>query len=132
VSDDDVRALLARASEELGAVQTLLDAGFHEQADSRAYYAAFYAAEAALLALGETRSKHSAVISAFGRIAVKDGGFDPDVARALRTLFDLRNSADYDWLDSSRSDDEDPLSLARPFVDAVAAWIAQRPGPAGA
>jgi len=129
---DDVQALLARAREELRAVQTLVDAGFQEQADSRAYHAAFYAAEAGLLALGESRSRHSGVIAAFGRIVVKDRGFDQGQARALRTLFDLRNSADYDWLNSPRSDDEDSLALARAFVDAVASWIAQRSAPSDA
>lgn len=129
--NDDVQALMARAQKELEAIRLLHDAGFHEQANSRAYYAAFYAAEAALLTLGESRVKHSGVISAFGRMVIKDGGFDPDTGSALRRLFDRRALADYTWLDTPPPDD-DPLAIARPFVDAVAAWIAQRSRSAGA
>lgn len=51
---------LKRSDRELGAARALAENGFTEQAVSRAYFACFYAAEAALLSLGETRSKHSA------------------------------------------------------------------------
>jgi uncharacterized protein (UPF0332 family) len=47
---------IARSRRELDAAQLLADNGFSAQAVSRAYYAAFYAAEAALLSLGETRA----------------------------------------------------------------------------
>jgi uncharacterized protein (UPF0332 family) len=100
--------------------------GFGDQANSRAYYAAFDAASAALLTLGETRSKHSGVISAFGRLVIKDGGFDPSAGTALRRLFDRRNLADYDWLEGPDARDDDPTAIAEPFVDAVTAWIAER------
>jgi uncharacterized protein (UPF0332 family) len=53
------RAGLARCREELAAARLLADKGFEAQAVSHAYFAAFFAAETALLALGETRSKHS-------------------------------------------------------------------------
>jgi uncharacterized protein (UPF0332 family) len=53
------QARLRRAHEELRAARVLRDAKLPAQAVSRAYFAAFYAAEAALLRLGETRSKHS-------------------------------------------------------------------------
>jgi uncharacterized protein (UPF0332 family) len=125
---DRVDALVERARQEIDVATTLQRAGYLEQAASRAYYAAFYAAGAALLVLGETRSKHSGVISAFGRLAVKDGGFDPRLAAHLRVLYELRNSADYDWLDRPTGSADDPVSLAIPFVDAVAAWISEHRG----
>ncbi len=65
---------LDRADQEVGAARALTEGGFTSQAVSRAYYAAFYAAEAALLAVGETRSKHGGVISAFGKYVVQGGG----------------------------------------------------------
>ena len=71
MSKDRGEALIARGDTELLAARHLEEAGFSAQATSRAYYAAFYAAEAALLSLGETRSKHSGVISAFGLLVVK-------------------------------------------------------------
>jgi HEPN domain len=56
VSGQTAKAL-ARSERELGAARTLAEGGFSEQAVSRAYFACFYAAEAALLSLGETRSR---------------------------------------------------------------------------
>jgi hypothetical protein len=50
------RTGLARCREELAAARLLAEKGFEAQAVSRAYYAAFFAAETALLAVGETRS----------------------------------------------------------------------------
>jgi hypothetical protein len=68
-----VPGLMARADEELAAARLLANGGFAAQAVSRAYYGAFYAAEAVLLELGETRSKHSGVVAAFVRLVVQAG-----------------------------------------------------------
>jgi hypothetical protein len=54
------RTGLERCWEELAAARLLAGKGFEAQAVYRAYFAAFFAAEAALLALGETPSKWSA------------------------------------------------------------------------
>lgn len=86
---------LARSREELAAARLLAGEGFRAQAISRAYFAAFFAAEAALVALGETRSKHSGVISAFGRLVVRERGFDEAIGRLLPSPFERRNEADY-------------------------------------
>ncbi len=93
---------LARCQEELAAARLLADKGFSAQAVSRAYFAAFFAAETALLALGETRSKHSGVVAAFIHLLVRGGDLDQDTGRLLRSLFERRNEADM------------PLSRSRP------------------
>jgi uncharacterized protein (UPF0332 family) len=118
-----IDALLERARQEIAAARTLADAGFPDQATSRSYYAVFYAAEAALFSLGETRSKHSAVIAAFGRHVVKEGGFDAEVARLLRRLFERRNAADYEWPGQPIDATDDPVAMAERFVDAVERWL---------
>jgi uncharacterized protein (UPF0332 family) len=123
---DRVTASLARARTEIVVVRDLSSAGHDAQATSRAYYAAFYAAQAALLTLGETRSKHSGVISAFGRLVIRDGGLDPVHGRTLRELFEGRNAADYDWLDEREGSIDDLAAEAERFVDAVEAWIEER------
>ena len=104
----------------------LASAGFADQAISRAYYGAFYAAEAALIALGETRSKHSGVVAAFGRLVVREGGFDATLGGELRRLFELRNAADYSWLDAPYPEADDPIGAATRFVEGVERWIAGR------
>lgn len=117
---------LERAREELDAARTLAEAGFPAQAVSRAYYGAFFAAEAALLALDETRSKHSGVISAFTRLVVKDGGCDPGAGRLLRSLFDRRNRADYSTDDVPPHEAAVAIEDALRVVDLVERWITQR------
>lgn len=55
----------------------------------------FYAVEALFLSRGESYSKHSAVISAFGRDFVKTGMIESRFHRSLLDAFDLRNAGDY-------------------------------------
>jgi uncharacterized protein (UPF0332 family) len=117
---------LARSRQEIEASRLLAGGGFAAQAISRAYYAAFYAAEQALAALGESRSKHSGVISTFARLVVREGGLDEHAGRVLRSLFEQRNSADYDEAPASRDDAERAIQDAERFVDSVESWLAGR------
>ena len=114
---------IARSEKELGAARVLADGGFSEQAVSRAYFACFYAAEAALLSLGETRSRHSGVIAAFSKLVIKDGGLDPGAGAILRSLFEDRNQADYRFLEAPPETAKSAISRASEFVDAVKAWL---------
>ena len=65
--------LLQRARETLGAARLLLEAGHFSDSVSRAYYAAFYAAEAALLNEGITPRTHKGVHALFDQQFVKTG-----------------------------------------------------------
>lgn len=114
---------LDRAQTELAAARHLIDGGFYAQATSRAYYAAFYVAEAALLSLGETRSKHSGVIAAFIRLVVGEGGADEQAGRLLRWLFDRRGLADYSTEDVLRDSGERAVTNAEQVVAAVERWL---------
>jgi uncharacterized protein (UPF0332 family) len=116
-------AALGRSRQELRAARLLAEGGFGAQAISRAYFAAFFAAEAALLLLGETRSKHSGVISAFGRRVVREGGLEQSRGRYLRSLFERRNEADYGSRSVTAEEAEEALRDAETFVEAVARWI---------
>ncbi|MEX0992371.1 MAG: HEPN domain-containing protein [Solirubrobacterales bacterium] len=102
-----------------------MDGGFFSQAISRAYFAVFYAAEAALLELGETRSKHSGVISAFGKHVIKEGHVDESTGRYLRSLFERRNEADYGFAEVPKDEAKLALGEARTFVAAVRSWMAE-------
>lgn len=115
---------LARAREEVLAAQMLAGAGFGAAAVSRAYYAAFYAAEVARLALGETRSKHSGVVSALGQVAIKQHGVDPQAGRLLRSLFDRRSQADYGLVGVPMAEADIAAVDAERVVSIIEAWIA--------
>ncbi|MGQ0575341.1 MAG: HEPN domain-containing protein [Pseudonocardia sp.] len=117
---------LPRSRQELAAARVLIDQGFPAQAVSRSYYAALYAAEAALLILGETRSKHSGVISAFHRLVVHDGGLEPVIGRLLAALFSSRGQADYSTLPVPDHEAPAALADATRVVDAVEAWLGSR------
>ena len=78
------------------------------------------------MSLGETRSKHSGVVAAFGRIAVRERGFDEKLGGELRRLFELRNAADYSWLDTPGQAGDEPIAAGQRFVEGVERWIEQR------
>jgi uncharacterized protein (UPF0332 family) len=120
---------LARARVELGASGALIDSGYPAPAVSRTYYAVFHAAVAALLVLGEVRSKHSGVVSAFGHLVVHEGGFDRQIAQPLRDLFEERNDVDYGLQDPTLEEARDRLARAERFVTEVERWIERRRGP---
>lgn len=119
---------MTRSRREVEAARYLADGGFAAQAVSRAYYAAFHAAEEALLALGETRSKHSGVIAAFERLVVREGGLDPVNGRLLRSLFRRRNEADYGAVPASQEEAAEAVSDADRVVEAVESWLSRRAG----
>ncbi len=116
---------LTRSHVELEAARILADGGFFPQAVSRAYYAAFYAASEALLALGESRSKHSGVIATFVNLVVKQGGVEEEIGRALRSLFDERAAADYGDDIVSSVHAEAALETASKVVAAIERWLSE-------
>jgi hypothetical protein len=120
------RTGLERCWEELAAARLLAGKGFEAQAVSRAYFAAFFAAEAALMALGETRSKHAGVVSAFVHLLIRGGQLDEEIGRLLRSLFERRNEADYSPVDVPPEEADAAIRDAERVVNAVQTWLAQR------
>jgi uncharacterized protein len=106
----------------------LADNGFEAQTVSRAHFAAFFAAEAAMLALGETRSKRSGLISAFVRLLVRSGQLDEETGRLLRSLFERRNEADYAPVDVPLEEADAAIRDAERVVSAVEAWLETHEG----
>jgi uncharacterized protein (UPF0332 family) len=123
VTDDPLKS----SHEELAAARHLVEGGFPAPAISRAYFAAFRAAEAALSALGETCSKHSGVISAFARRVVKVGGLDEETGRTLLSLFTRRNQADYTPIEVPPAEATTAIEDAERFVNAAAGWLDEPP-----
>jgi len=92
---EEIAANMARAEESIQAAKQLISTGYYDFAGSRAYYAAFYAATAVLLAEELQYGKHSGVIAAIHRNFVKTGKLDQQFGRDLNWLFELRSVGDY-------------------------------------
>jgi len=88
--------LLVQAKVDVSTAKTMLSGGNARAAASRAYYAMFYIATALLLDKNLTFSKHTAVISAFGKHFVREGSIPPEYHGYLRRAHELRGGADYD------------------------------------
>jgi len=120
----EVMILLQKARVTLQAAQVLFDTGFFEDCISRAYYAVFHAAQAALLNEGITPKTHSGTHSLFDNHFVKRNRLPRDVARTLRQAYNSRQLADYGLEASmSRETGEQVLKDAAIFVEHVASMI---------
>lgn len=88
--------MLDKATGKLASAQLCFDAGFFDDASSRAYYAAFHAITAALDVRGKNTSSHGQTMGAFNREFVKNGPLEPQAFRRLQRLFANRQAGDYD------------------------------------
>jgi len=111
---------LERAARYLESTSLLLDHDDVPSAVSRAYYAMFFAAEAALMSKKLAFSSHKGVIAAFGEHYVKTGIFPISMGRELSRAHDKRLHGDYDANPGiSREDAAEMLRAARAFVARV-------------
>ena len=87
--EEEISANLERADQSLQAAQDLALKGYFDFAASRAYYAAFYGATAALLNEGLDFSKHSGVIASIHQRFVKTGKLKVELGKDLNWLFEM-------------------------------------------
>ncbi len=127
MSDDlTPETLMAKALRATASARLLLDANDVDGACSRAYYAMFDAARAALLAanapvppnIGKT---HGGLISAFSLHLVKDGPVSPDLGKTLNRALEIRLVADYKGESVELSDAREMIEQAEAFVEAMRA-----------
>ena len=100
MTEPEVKELLGKAGESIAAAELLLRDSYVDFSASRSYYAMFYSVEALLMAQDLSFSKHSAVISAFGKNYIKTGLFDVKFHQYILDAFDLRNIGDYGTMHS--------------------------------
>ncbi len=91
-----VAALLAKSHRALGAAHRLLEAGEAEATANRSYYAAFYAASAALASQGVHPKTHVGTHRAFRERFVVSGRVPTATGETLPHAIEARLSADYD------------------------------------
>lgn len=116
----EIIALIEQADRALASAQVLLDDGDPNGSASRAYYAMFYVAEAALLGEGVTASTHAGVLAAFGERFVLTERCPRALGRDLKQAFLRRQRADYDALGRlSAEQAQETLTKAKAFIEFV-------------
>lgn len=114
-----IEAELRNARDRLKAARALIDAGLTPDAISRAYYAAFHAAKAALALHGLHAESHVGLPTLFGLHLVEKHIVDRRLGKILVELSERRESADYDvW---TGMDIEDALKSAQDAVEFIEA-----------
>jgi len=124
VREIQVQAEWRRSLKAQGAAELLLEAGFYEDAVSRAYYAVLHAAKAALLARDIVTESHTAVRRLFGKELVQPGLLEKEWAMILAHEQDERASADYDVeLSFSREIATQRVNDARRFLERICSFL---------
>lgn len=122
--EQEIAANLERAEKSIQAAKELAKGGFYDFAASRSYYAAFYAASAALLDEGLEFSKHSGVIASIHQRLVKTGKLDKEQGKELNWLFELRNVGDYGvTIHVSQQDTERAIRVAENFLRIIKSML---------
>lgn len=121
--------LLARAKTTMRSARMLLETRDTNSAVSRAYYAMFDAARAALDEIDprliETKT-HATLIRRFGKHVVEGRGFDRSLGRAFSQTEDVRVTADYDLEPVDGATARKSVELAAKFVTAVEQFLGQK------
>ena len=123
---------MARADHSLEAAQLLLEKGFSIDACSRAYYAIYDAARAALAACGapvmpEKIRTHSGLIAAFNLYIIKPGPIPAVAGQRLGQAQNARLLADYDTGIVKPDDAANAVNWAIEFVGLVHVAFDSRP-----
>ena len=115
---------MANAKEKLESAKLLLDAGKYKDSIGRSYYAIFTSLRAVLSKDGVDFSKHAGVIAYFQREYIKTGIFDKKYSKYVQSVFQIRNSCDYDdFFIASKKDAENQLKNAKIFLSVVEDYL---------
>ncbi|WP_447979714.1 HEPN domain-containing protein [Candidatus Nitrospira bockiana] len=119
-----IQGYLSKAQHKLRVARDLANNREWDDAVSRAYYAAFHAAQAALLAEGQKADTHKGLVTLFGLLFIKSGRLEKKWGKFLANLKDDREAGDYEALSYL---DEDTarraVSEAEGFVAEVSRYL---------
>lgn len=119
-----IDAELRNARERLRAARSLLDAGLTPDTISRAYYAAFHAAKAALTLHGLHAESHVGLRTLFGLNLVDKKVVDRRLGKILVELSERRESADHDvWSGMDIEDARKSVQDASEFIETIEALV---------
>ena len=117
---DESQSFLKLSEEMLDDARMLLTQNRRRSAVSRAYYAVFDAAKAALLRVGSSPKTHAGVLSEFGQKLVNTGLVGKGSAKILRNLLELRQESDYSTTYvASEQEAEEAIKECAEFIEEI-------------
>ena len=120
---------LEKAEEKLNSSKYLLKEKYIDDSISRAYYAAFFAVKALLLLLGFDAKTHSGLITLFNLHVIKEGLLPKEIGKKMKSLFDARQSSDYEPISLYDVDDaKELIDFAETIVKAIKAFVKEKFG----
>jgi len=124
-----VEAHMEKAARRLRVAERLLQEGEYEDSTSRAYYAMYHAARAALATVNVFPRTHEGLVSEFGKRFVLTGTFPKELGRALADVKAARETYEYSvTTEIEETEAESTLEDAREFVAAVDRFDRSRKG----
>ncbi|MEM2109674.1 MAG: HEPN domain-containing protein [Candidatus Odinarchaeota archaeon] len=116
--------LLSKAEQKVKSSKILLEHDLIDDSVSRAYYAAFLAAKAALLILGEDPKTHQGTLTLFGLKLVKKGLLPEILGRYLSDLLEKRQAADYAVINYlSKEDGQELIVKAEKIIQEITKFL---------
>ena len=94
--NEDITRYLERAHEALESARILHQSQHYLDSVSRAYYAMYHVAMAALIPEGVSVKTHKGTIGLFYQRLIATGKLPPDLGRAFSFAFEKRTSGDYE------------------------------------
>jgi len=119
-SKSELAALQSLADESLRSAELMLKEGFYRGAVNDSYYAAFYAAKAALLVINLAPKTHKGTARLFGDNYVKMNKIDRKYGKWLNRLLEERTEATYDAMQEfDEKEANNAVEMAGEFVAEV-------------
>jgi len=111
---------IERANETIDEVPFLIEKGFYRTAINRLYYACYYVVSALLLKNCYEARTHNGIIALFSMNFVKTGIVDTKEGQLYRSLFELRQTGDYDEVKVIEKEDvATRLQSAKDFIKTI-------------
>jgi len=122
-----VKAHIEKASKRLHVAEKLLCDGEYEDAISRAYYAIYHAAKAALATIDVFPKTHERLVSEFGKRFVLTGIFSKELGKILADAKVARETYEYSiTLTAEKGEAETIFANAQRFVAAVNKFLKEK------
>lgn len=124
MAKSEIELHLNTANNKLRAANELYRLGYFDDTVSRAYYAMFHAAKAALISIGVDTHSHHGVVAQLGQHFVQTKKIAPQYGRMLSTAMQLREGSDYDvFREATQAEAAGILRDAQDFVGMIEALL---------